>query len=76
MGFVLNFITNANGIYSFIEGDFVVPTCFNTQVLATEAVLRFARVFRKGFFFRFKSKQADGLLFFLMGKQKLYLREC
>ena len=53
MGFVLNFITNANGIYSFIEGDFVVPTCFNTQVLATEAVLRFARVFRKGFFFSF-----------------------
>ena len=59
MGFVLNFITNAEGIYSFIEGDFVVPTCFNT-VLATEAVLRFARVLLKGFFFVYNlGKQKD-----------------
>ena len=62
MGFVLNFITNANGIYSFIEGDFVVPTCFNTQVLATDKKLFFVlrEFFVRDFFFVLNlSKQMD-----------------
>ena len=33
MGFVLSFITTAEGTYPFIErDDFVVPTCFNMHV--------------------------------------------